>query len=124
MRTTAPPRMVISCVRRLATPSTGPYPATMTVTRTADTQCLISFTGNRYSVPPELARTTLNAVWRLSTDTIGITTAAGTVIAGHRRAPDCGGVMVRDTGHPIALEHVAMQAFNATAPRIQAQLIE
>lgn len=40
-------------------PLPSPYPVTTTVTRTASAQALVSFAGDLYSVPPELARATV-----------------------------------------------------------------
>jgi hypothetical protein len=86
------------------------------VTRIADAQCLVSFRGNRYSVPPELARATVSVCWRLGAATIDITTTGGTVVARHHRAPDGAGVMIRDSGHVVALERIALQASDTAKP--------
>lgn len=105
-----------AAAERLTTPPPKAYPVTMSVSRVADAQCLVSFRGNRYSVPPELARATVSVTWRLDAATIDITTASGTVVARHHQAPDGAGVMVRDTGHVVALEHGVLQAFDTAKP--------
>src|SRR4029450_11524201 len=38
------------------TPVPAPFPAVLAVARVASAQALVAFRGNRYSVPPELAR--------------------------------------------------------------------
>jgi hypothetical protein len=77
---------------------------------------LVAFRGNRYSVPPELAGSVVHVTHRLGTLTIDITTAGGTVIARHRRAPDGAGVTIRTEGHVAALETAVLAAFTTAAP--------
>jgi transposase len=101
---------------RLTVPPATPYPLTMSVTRTADAQCLVAFRGNRYSVGPELARAQVTVSWRLGADGIDIATAAGIVVARHRKAPDGAGVLVRDAGHVVALEHRVLGLFDSGRP--------
>jgi hypothetical protein len=88
----------------------------MSVTRTADAQCLVSFRGNRYSVGPELARAQVTVCWRLDAEHIDIATAAGIVVARHRKAPDRAGVLVCDAGHVVALEHTVLGLFDSGWP--------
>lgn len=92
------------------------FPASLDVERTVRPQALVSFRGNRYSVPPELAGTVVHVTHRLGTNTIDILTATGTVIARHRRAPDGAGVMVRTDTHVAALEAAALAAFTTAKP--------
>jgi hypothetical protein len=47
---------------------------------------------------------------RLGAATIDVVTAAGTVLARHRRAPDHAGAVVRDDGHVTALETKVLAA--------------
>ena len=107
---------------RLTEPPATAFPLTMGVERTVDAQCLVAFRGNRYSVPPELARTRVTVSWRLGTDTIDIATTGGTVVARHRLAPGGAGVMVRDHGHVTALEHHVLQVWRVPIPRPAASL--
>ena len=59
MRATADGRSSVAAVadsRTAATPlPAAPYPVIVTEPRTASRQALVSYRGNRYSVPPELA---------------------------------------------------------------------
>ncbi|WP_182349582.1 Mu transposase domain-containing protein [Tomitella gaofuii] len=94
----------------------APYPATLTAARTASRQALVSFRGNRYSVPPELAGTVVEVSMRLDSGTIDIASAAGIVIARHRLAAAGTGAVVRDHGHVVALDAAAMAAANTARP--------
>ena len=67
-------------------PLPAPFPAVLTVTRTVSAQALVSFRGNHYSVPPELARTPVTVSHRLGATSIDIATSSGIVIARHRLA--------------------------------------
>ena len=60
---------------------------------------------------------------RLGASHLDIATAAGTVIARHPLAPAGAGVMVRDHGHVMALEHAAMAAASPAAPHRRKQRI-
>lgn len=108
---------------RLAAPPATAYELTMSVARTADAQCLVSFRGNRYSVGPELARAQVTVSWRLDADHIDIATAAGIVVARHRKAPDGAGVLVRDAVHVVALEHHVLGLFDSGRPHRRKQRI-
>ena len=101
----------------------APFPATLTVERIVSAQALVAYRSNTYSVPPELAGATVTVRVRLGADHLEVATAAGTVIAGHTLAPDGAGVMVRDHGHVIALEHAAMAATTPTRPHRRKQRI-
>ncbi len=101
----------------------APFPATLTVERHVSAQALVSFRGNRYSTPPELANAAARVVWQLGSPLIDITTMSGIVIARHRRAPDGAGVTVRDHGHVTALDHTAMAAATSAAPHRRKQRI-
>ena len=105
-------------------PVPAPFPATLTVARTVSAQALVSFRGNRYSVPPELASARVSVVLRLGASTVDIATTAGPavgarggiVIARHRLASTGAGAMIRDHGHVIALEQAAMAAATPAGP--------
>ena len=88
------------------------YPAILTTQRVVSRQALISYRGNRYSVPPELASASVTVTQVLGTDVIDVVTASGIIIARHRLAPDGTGAMVRDHGHVYALEQAAMAGAN------------
>ncbi|MDI9977436.1 IS21 family transposase [Rhodococcus sp. IEGM 1307] len=91
----------------------APYPAILTEPRTASRQAMVSYRGNRYSVPPELASAQVTVTRVLGSEVIDIVTAAQITIARHRLAPDGAGIMVRDHGHVYALEQAAMAATGA-----------
>jgi len=93
-----------------------PYPVTVTEARTASRQALVAYRGNRYSVPPELAAATVVVSHRLGDPFLDIATAAGIVIARHRRAGDGLGAVVRDAGHVIALDAAAMATATSGRP--------
>lgn len=98
---------------RLRPPPPVPFPATVTVERSVAGNARVSWRGNLYSVPPELARATVVLTWRLGASTIDIATPAGAVIARHRLAPDGAGVIVADHGHVAALNTAALGAATA-----------
>jgi transposase len=105
-------------------PVPAPFPATLTVERTVSAQALVSFRGNRYSVPPELTGATVTVLLRLGSTTIDIATTpgpavgarGGIVMARHRMAATGAGAMIRDDGHVIALEQAAMAAATSAGP--------
>ena len=85
------------------------YPAILTETRGVP-QALVSYRGNRYSVPPELAGAQVSLTRVLGAEVIDIVTASQVTIARHRVAADGAGVMVRDHGHVYALDQAAITA--------------
>lgn len=99
----------------LRPPPALPYPATVAVTRTVSAQALVAYRGNRYSVPPGLAGTTVQVAHRLGAATLDIA-AGAVVLARHHREPDGAGAIVRDTGHVVALEKAVLAAFTDRAP--------
>lgn len=77
---------------------------------------MVSYRGNRYSVPPELAAAAVSVFHPVGGKFLDIATTAGIVIARHRLAADGLGVMVRDSGHVIALDTAAMAAATTGRP--------
>jgi hypothetical protein len=59
-------------------------------------------------VPTELAAATVTVSHPVGDDFLDLATATGIVVARHRMAADGLGVMVRDSGHVIALDAAAM----------------
>ena len=104
-------------------PLPGPFPAVLTVQRTATAQALVCFRGNHYSVPPELARAQITVSHRLGAASIELATSSGIIIARHALAPAGAGATIRDTGHVQALERAAMAAFTTGAPHRRKQRI-
>jgi transposase len=100
-----------------------PFPAVLTVERTATAQALVAFRGNRYSVPPELARAQITVSRRLGAPQLELATSSGIVIARHALAPAGAGATVRDTGHVAALECAALAAFTTAPPHRRKQRI-
>jgi Mu transposase-like protein len=107
----------------------APFPAVLNVARTVSAQALVSWRGNRYSVPPELAGSAVRVSVRLGAGHLDITTTSPNglslpvVIARHRLAPDGAGVMVRDHGHVIALDQAALAASTPAGPHRSKQRI-
>ncbi len=92
----------------LAPAPASPYTVIVSETRTASRQALVSYRGNRYSVPPELATAQVVVSHPVGGQFCDIATTSGIVIARHQMAADGLGVMVRDSGHVIALDTAAM----------------
>jgi transposase len=69
--------------------------ATIRVERKASRSALVAFEGNRYSVPPAHAGRTLTVICRVGEPTLRIVSAAGEILAEHRRAPAGGGQTIR-----------------------------
>ena len=107
---------------RLRPPPPLPYPATLNVQRRVTANCRVSYRGNFYCVPPELAHTTVTMTALLGSPTIDIATS-GVVIARHHLAPDGAGVSVADHGHVTALNTAALTAFTDAAPHRSKQPI-
>ena len=85
-----------------------PYPVIVAETRAASRQAMVSYRGNRYSVPPELAAAQVVVSHPVGGEFCDIATTSGLIVARHRMAADGLGVMVRDSGHVIALDTAAM----------------
>jgi len=93
-----------------------PYPVIVAETRTASRQAMVSYRGNRYSVPPELAAAQVVVSHPIGAQFCDIATVSGIVIARHRLAADGLGVMVRDGGHVLALDTAAMATASTGRP--------
>ncbi|MDE3129882.1 MAG: IS21 family transposase [Acidobacteriota bacterium] len=92
------------------------YPAELQVERVVGSSALVGFEGNRYSVPPVLAGQTVRVRLRVGEPRLEIVSAAGVVVASHRRAPAGAGQLVRAPAHREALEQAVLAAFT-TKPR-------
>lgn len=93
-----------------------PYPATIEVERTVTWSALVSFEGNRYSVPPQFVNARVCVRTRLGEGTIEIRSKVGTVIAEHRRHPQGAGVCARSASDRAALEGVVLEQFTTAPP--------
>jgi hypothetical protein len=90
----------------------APFPAVLSVERVVSAQALVSYAGNRYSVPPELhgpgreRRSVRVGATHLDIATVprpGRDASVPTIVARHRMAPAGAGATVRDDGHVTAL---------------------
>ena len=87
-----------------------PFPAVIEDARVVLAQALVAWHGNRYSVPPGHGGQQVTVRHQLGAVTLDVVTAAGTVLARHRREPDHAGAVVRDEGHVAALEKKVLAA--------------
>jgi hypothetical protein len=94
----------------------SPYPATVVVERVVSAQALVAFRGNFYSIGPGMAGATVQVRHRLNATTVEIVTTGGVILARHHREPDGAGVITRQPGHVVALEHAVLAAFSDRAP--------
>jgi hypothetical protein len=120
MRITANGRCSVATVAKtepLAPVPARPYPAMVAEQRIASRQALVAYLGNRYSVPPELGASSVAVSHPVGGEHLDIATAAGIAVARHLRAADGLGVTVRESGHGIALETVAIAAPSARPHR-------
>jgi transposase len=114
---------VVAAAEPLRPVPAAPYPVIVAETRTASRQALVSYRGNRYSVPPELAAGQVVVSHPLGDLFLDIATTGGIVIARHRMAADGLGVVVRDAGHVIALDAAAMATATTGRPHRRKQRI-
>ena len=100
----------LAAAEPLAPLPTVPFPAVIEDTRVVSPQALVSWHGNVYSVPPGHGGQQVTVRHQLGGATLDVVTAAGTVLARHRRAGDHAGAVVRDDGHVAALEKKVLAA--------------
>ena len=79
-------------------------------------QALVSFRGNRYSVPPELANGPVTVSHRLGSPVLAFVTDRGVTVALHHRAADSTGATIRSEHHVTALNKAALAAFTTAKP--------
>jgi transposase len=87
------------------------YPAVIAVERRASRSALVAFEGNRYSVGPVHAGRLVIVHARVGEPLLRILSAAGEIIATHRRAVASAGQAVRSTEHANMLEQAVLAAF-------------
>jgi transposase len=92
------------------------YPAMLDVERVVSASALVAFDGNRYSVPPALAGQAVRVCHRLGEPVLRVVSAAGVLLATHRRAPAGAGQLVRTPAHAAALEQAVLAAFTTQRP--------
>ncbi len=92
------------------------YPAELRAERVVSSSALVAFEGNRYSVPPAQAGASVTVVCRLGEPTLQLVSAAGVLVATHRRLPAGAGQLVRLPVHAAALEQAVLAAFTTRPP--------
>jgi transposase len=92
------------------------YPAQITVERRASRSALVAFEANSYSVAPAFAGRTVTVLARVGEPGLRIISAAGEIIAEHRRAPAGAGQTIRTAEHAQLLERAVLAAFTTGHP--------
>jgi transposase len=92
------------------------YHAEVKVTRKVSWAALVSFEGNRYSVPPAFVDATVLVSHRLGEPKLEIRSMKGEVIATYRRRPAGSGALARLDEHAAALERSVLAAFTTDRP--------
>jgi hypothetical protein len=87
------------------------FPAEIVVERVCSRSALVAFEGNRYSVTPGYAGRTVEVRARVGEPLLSVFSAAGALVATHRRAPLGAGQTVRTAEHAGLLEHAVLAAF-------------
>lgn len=126
MRATANGKSTVATLAKAEplAPMPNPFPAMLSVQRVVSAQALVSYAGNRYSVPPHLHGTIVTVHVRLgathldiaTTPAVGRAASLPTVIARHRIAPAGAGATIRDDSHVTALSEAALAAFTTDPP--------
>jgi transposase len=93
-----------------------PYPATIEVERAVSAACLVSYEGNRYSVPPGLHGQRVTVRRRLGARQVELVSGAGSVVATHRLAPAGAGALQRQPEHRVELEQVVLASLTSSRP--------
>jgi transposase len=93
-----------------------PYPAVLEAARVVSASATVAFEGNRYSVPPAHAGERVTLVCRLGESLLRVVSAAGVLLATHRRLPAGAGQTVRDGEHAAELERAVLAAFTTRKP--------
>lgn len=101
----------IGCAEPLRTLPHAAYPAVIAVERRASRSALVAFEANHYSVPPAHAGRTVTVLARVGEPVLRLLSAAGEVVATHRRAPAGAGQQVRSPEHAALLEQAVLAAF-------------
>lgn len=106
----------LAAAERLRPVPRQPYHAVVQAPRTVSWGALVSFEGNRYSVPPGFVSATVVVHWRLGERDLEIRSASGEMIAAHRRRPPGSGALSRLDEHKAALERTVLSQFTTTRP--------
>ncbi|MFN8205254.1 MAG: IS21 family transposase [Solirubrobacteraceae bacterium] len=87
------------------------YPAVIAVERRASRTALVAFEANHYSVPPTHAGRTVTVHARVGEPLLRLLSAAGEVVATHRRQVAGAGQTIRSREHANLLEDAVLRAF-------------
>lgn len=93
-----------------------PYPAMLEAERVVSASAVVAFQGNHYSVAPAHAGELVTVVCRLGEPQLRVVSAAGVLLATHRRLPAGAGHTIRDADHQAALEQAVLGAFTTRTP--------
>lgn len=92
------------------------FPAVLEAHRVVSRTALVSFEGNRYSVPPGLVGQAVTVRARLGELHLEIISPANRRIARHRRAPAGAGQVLQTPEHALLLEAAVLDAFTTAKP--------
>jgi hypothetical protein len=106
----------LAAAERLAALPGLPYPAVLEVERVVSASCLVSYEGNRYSVPPGLHGQRVTVRRSLSGNQVELVSKGGSVVAAHRLAPAGQGALQRHPEHRVELEQVVLQSLTSKPP--------
>lgn len=93
-----------------------PYPAVIEVRRSVTWGALVSFEGNRYSVPPAFVDGHVLVHAPLGADFLELRSMTGEVLRRHRRRPAGAGAVVRTDADRADLERLVLSTFTTAAP--------
>jgi transposase len=93
-----------------------PYPAVLEVERVVSAACLVSYEGNRYSVPPGLHGQRVTVRRRLGGSQVELVSQNGCLVATHRLAPAGAAALQRHPAHRVELEQVVLASLTTTRP--------
>jgi transposase len=106
----------LAAAERLRPVPRRPYHSVITAPRKVSWAALVSFEGNRYSVPPEFVNAQVVVHRRLGEHDVEIRTASGEVVATHRRRPPGSGALARLAEHRTELERTVLAQFTTDRP--------
>src|SRR5438874_1678737 len=92
------------------------FPALLQVERMVSRTALVSFEGNRYSVPPGFVGHSVSVRARLGELHLEIISSANRRIARHRRAPAGAGQILQSSEHARLLQAAVLDAFTTAKP--------
>jgi len=93
-----------------------PYPVAIEVHRKVSWSALVSYEGNRYSVPPAFVNASVIVSRRMDEGVLQIRSMTGDVLARHRMAPAGAGALRRAEEHRVALQGEILSGFSTDRP--------